>query len=97
MPTLQRSIKKYNKNWWGGKNYIKPQLLRSITIRSDWGEGSSSAKEELKEDDAISMTSEMSRMSFEAAKPSVDRIISLDRKVIGRKQELLVNQFMRMN
>ena len=43
---------------------IKSQLLRSISTRSDWEEGSSSAKEELKEDDAISMTSEMSRMNF---------------------------------
>ena len=54
-------------------------------IRSDWGEGSSSSKEELKEDDTISMTSKMSRMSFEAARPSVNRIMSLDRKIIGYK------------
>ena len=29
---------------------IKPQLLRSMSTRSDWGEGSSSAKEEIKDD-----------------------------------------------
>ena len=68
-----------------GKITIKPQLLRSMSTRSDWGEGPSSVKEELKEDDTNSMSSEMSRMSFEAARPSVDRIMSLDRKVIGYK------------
>ena len=31
------------------------------------------------------MTSGMSRMSFEAARPSIDRLTSLDRKVIGYK------------
>jgi len=31
------------------------------------------------------MTSEMSRMSFKAARPSVDQTMSLDRKVIGYK------------
>ena len=31
------------------------------------------------------MTREMSRMSFEAARPSLDRLTSLDRKVIGYK------------
>ena len=31
------------------------------------------------------MISEMSRINFEAARPSVDRIMSLDRKVIGYK------------
>ena len=51
---------------------IKPQLLRNMNARSEWGEGSSSAKEEFKEDDAISMTSEMSRMSFETTRHSVD-------------------------
>jgi len=35
-----------------------------MSARSEWGEGTSLAKEELKEDDTISMTSEMSRMSF---------------------------------
>ena len=61
------------------------ELLRSMSTRSDWGEGSSSAKEEHKKDDIISMTSEMSRMSFEAARPSLDRLTSLERKVIGYK------------
>ena len=56
-----------------------------MSSRSDWGEGSSSAKEELKEDDTISLASEMSRMSFEVASLSVDRIMSLKRKVIGYK------------
>jgi len=68
-----------------GKITIKPQLLRSMSTRSEWGEGSSSAKEEHKENDAMSMTSEMSRMSFEPARHSVDRSTSLDRKVIGYK------------
>ena len=49
------------------------------------GEGSSSAKEEHKEDDTISMTSEMSRMSFETARSSLDRLTNLERKVIGCK------------
>ena len=44
-----------------------------------------SAKEEFKENDAISMTSEMSRMSFEVAKPNLDRLTSLEIKVIGYK------------
>ena len=48
---------------------MKPQLLRNMSTRLEWGEGSSSAKEELKEDDKISMISEMSRMSFESARP----------------------------
>ena len=56
-----------------------------MSTRSDWGEGSSYAKEELKEDDIVGMTSEMSRMNFEAARPSLDRLTSLDRKVIGYK------------
>ena len=62
-----------------GKITIKPQLLRGMSIRSEWGEGPSSAKNENKEDDAMSMASEMSRMSFEPARHSVDR------KVIGYK------------
>ena len=53
-----------------------------MSTRSDWGERSSSPKEDLKEDDAISMTREISTMSFESARRSVDRIISLDRKII---------------
>ena len=68
-----------------GKITIKPQLLRSMSTRSEWGEGSSSAKEENKEDDAMSVASKMSRMSFESARHSVDRSMSLDRKVIGYK------------
>jgi len=55
-----------------------------MSIGSDWREGSSSAKEEFKED-IISLTSEMSRMSFEAARPNRDILTSLDRKVVGYK------------
>ena len=57
----KKNIKKIDEE---GKITMKPQLLRSMSTRSDWEEGSSSAKEEIKEDDTISMTSEMSRMSF---------------------------------
>ena len=56
-----------------------------MSTRSDWGEGSSSTKEELKEDDTISLTSEMSRINFETTRPSLDQLTSLDRKVIGYK------------
>ena len=56
-----------------------------MSTRSNWGEGSSYAKEELKKDDTISMTSEMSRMSFETARPSIDWLTSLDRKIIACK------------
>ena len=59
---------------------IKPQLLRSMSTMSNWGEGSSSAKEEFKQDDTISMANKMSRMSFEIVRPSLDRLTSLDRK-----------------
>jgi len=45
-----------------------------MSARSEWGEGSSSAKEENKEDGAMSVASEMSRMSFEPARHSVDRV-----------------------
>jgi len=37
---------------------LNPNLLRSVSTRSKWGEGSPMAKEELKEDDTISITSE---------------------------------------
>jgi len=66
-----------------GKITIKPQLLRSMSASSEWGEGSSSAKEEIKENDTMTMASEISRMSFESARHSIDRSMSLDRKVIG--------------
>ena len=59
------------------KIMIKPQLLRSMSARSEWGEGSSSAKEEIR-DDTMSMTSEMSTMNFESARHSLDRNMSLD-------------------
>ena len=68
-----------------GKITIKPQLLRSMSAKSEWKEGSFSAKEENKDEDAMSMASEMSRMSFEPARHSVDCSMSLDRKVIGYK------------
>ena len=64
---------------------IKPQLLRSMSTRSEWREGSSSTKEELKEDDIFTMTNEMSRISFESVRPSVDQSMSLEKKVHGYK------------
>ena len=57
----KKNVMKIYKN---GKITIKPQLLRSMSTRSEWGEWSSSTKEELKEDDIISMTCEINRMSF---------------------------------
>jgi len=56
-----------------------------MSARSEWRKSSSSIKEELKEDDTISMTNEMSRMSFEPARHSVERSMNLDRKVFGYK------------
>ena len=53
-----------------------------MSARLEWGEGSSSAKEDIKEDNTMSMASEMSRMSFEPARHSIDRSKSLGRKVI---------------
>ena len=64
---------------------INPQLLRSMSARSEWREGSLSTKEELKEYDTISMTNEMSRMSFKPVRHSVDQNMSLDRKIVGYK------------
>ena len=57
----------------------------------------STTKEELKDGDTISITSEISRMSFEPVGYSVDQSISLNRKITRYKQELLVNQSMRIN
>ena len=57
-----------------GKITIKPQLLRSMSTRSEWGEGSTSVNEENKEEDTMSIASEMSRMSFEPARHSVMEI-----------------------
>jgi len=68
-----------------GKITIKPQLLRTMSARLEWGKCSSLAKEEIKEDDTMSMASEMSRMSFEPTRYSVERSMSLDRKVIRYK------------
>jgi len=56
-----------------------------MSAKSEWGEGSSSAKEDIKEDGTISMASEMSRMSSELTRHSVDQSMSLDKKVIGYK------------
>ena len=56
-----------------------------MSARSEWREGSSSAKEGLKEEDTIRATNEMSTMSFELARHSVDRSMILDRKVIEYK------------
>jgi len=33
-----------------------------MSTKSEWGEGSSSAKEDIKEDDTVSMASEMSKI-----------------------------------
>jgi len=77
---------KINEN---GKLNIKPQLLRSMSARSEWGEGSSSTKEEFKEDDIISITNEMSRMSFEPTRHNVDQCMSLDRNVVGYKSRTI--------
>ena len=41
---------------------IKPKLLRSMIVRLDEGEASSSAKVVLKEDDTINMTCQISRI-----------------------------------
>jgi len=48
-----------------------------LSARSEWGEGSLSGKEDLKEDNTISMTSEKSRMSFEPARHSIDRTMEI--------------------
>jgi len=56
-----------------------------MSTKSKCEEGSSSTKEDIKEDDTMSMASEMSRMSFEPTRHSVKRSMSLDRKVIGYK------------
>ena len=60
------------KTYENGKVTIKPQLLRTTSAESEWGEGSSTIKEELKEDDKISVTIEMSRTSFKPARHNVD-------------------------
>ena len=49
------NVIKINEN---GKITVKPQLLRSMSIRLEWGEGSSLAKEDIK-DVTMSMASEM--------------------------------------
>jgi len=56
-----------------------------MSTKLDCEERSSSSKEEHKEDDTISMTCEMCRMSFETVRPSLDRLTSMERKVIGYK------------
>ena len=47
------------------------------------------AKAELKDDDIMSMTSEMNRMSFDTLRHSVDRNMRLDRKVTGYKTRIV--------
>jgi len=86
MKIKKKNIIKIDDN---GNIPIKPQLLRSMSTRSKWGEGLSLAKEETKEDDTMSMASEISRMSFEPTRHSVDRSMSLDRKVIGYKSRTI--------
>jgi len=56
-----------------------------MSARSDRGKGSLSAKEVPREDDTISLTSDMSRMSFESVRPNIDRNMSLERKIIRYK------------
>jgi len=56
-----------------------------MSAKSKWGECSLRATDELKEDDIMSMASEMSRTSFALARYSVDRSMNLDRKAIGCK------------
>jgi len=68
-----------------GKVTIKSQLLRGMSTRLEWRKRSSSTKEELKKGDTDSMTAEMNRMSFESTRFSIDRSMSLDRKVIWYK------------
>ena len=80
-----------------GKIIIKPQLLRSMSTRSEWGERSSSTKEQLKDDHRISITREMSRISFESTRPSVDRSMSLDSKVTGYKTRIVSEPIYSMN
>jgi len=72
----KKNVIKINEN---KKITIKSQLLRSMSAKSEWGEGSLSAKECIKEDDTMSMGSEMSAMSFELKRHNVDRNMSLDR------------------
>jgi len=73
----KKNIIKIDEN---GKITIKPQLLKSMSARIEWGESSSTAEEVLKEDDTMSMASEINRMSFEPARHSVDQSMSLYRK-----------------
>ena len=63
--------------------------MKSISATSEWGEGSSMAKEAFEKNDTMSMTTEMSRMSFEPTRYSEDRSVSLDRKVIAYKTRTL--------
>ena len=74
----KKNIIKIDKN---GKLTIKPQLLRRMSVRSKWREGSSIAKE----DDTMSMTDKMSGMSFEHTRYNIDKSMGLDRKVIKQK------------
>jgi len=60
-----------------------------MSARSEWEEGLSSAKDEIKEDDTMSIPSEMGIMSFESTRYSVDRSKSLNRKVIGYKTKTI--------
>ena len=51
-----------------------------MSTRLEWQGSSSITKEELKEDDTISMATKISRMSFEPIRHSVDQSMGLDRK-----------------
>ena len=53
-----------------------------MSSRSKWGEGSSTAKEEAKEDNTICMTWIMSRMSLNQQEKNTARSMSLYKKII---------------
>jgi len=67
--------------------------LKSISATSEWGEGSSMAKEAFEENDTMSMTTEMSRMSFEPTRHRVNRSMNLDNKL----KRTIVSQYVKMN
>jgi len=71
------------------KNHYKILIIKKYKCKIRIGRRIVTAKEELKEDDTMSMGSEMSRMSFESARYNVDRSMSLHRKVIGYKTRMI--------
>ena len=67
------------------KNHYKTSIIKKHDARLEWEEGSSTAKDEHKDDKIMSMAIEMSKMSFKLARHGVDQSMSLVRKVIGYK------------